>query len=182
MSSHCGGSPASSRRRAHSPECSWPTPGARRAPGGPGSASMAVCRSLPAAGPRLARRPLPSRLNMPCRRRWTTPASRASCRRSSRRPSAHWQPASRLPRYMRPMATCCISFFRRYPISGRIVTAARSTTVSACCWRLRRLFARSGPRNCRCSSASRQQTGSMMAGMPTKPSNSRGSSGKLAST
>lgn len=50
MSSRCIASPVSSSPRARSPGSSWPTPGARRVPGGRGWASTAACRSATAAG------------------------------------------------------------------------------------------------------------------------------------
>lgn len=50
MSSRCIASPVSSNPRARSPGSSWPTPGARRVPGGRGWASTAACRSATAAG------------------------------------------------------------------------------------------------------------------------------------
>ena len=79
---------ASSLRKAQYRRFSWPTPGARPAPGDPGWASMAACLSVKGAGCRSGLHGLPSTHSTPHRPHWMKRPSRTSSRRSSTPPGA----------------------------------------------------------------------------------------------
>ena len=101
------------RLRARLPAFNWPTPGARPAPIGRGSASMAASNPMMAAGPRSGRRRLPSIRNTRNRNSWMKGRLPTSFKPLSMPPSARWKLVSVWLRCTRRMVICCISFFRR---------------------------------------------------------------------